>query len=243
MAKLRPGEELDKNFKAAEWNRHVEVSNWAHRNKMLGEGGGGQPLIVDASRVLIKNDTGGNLRLGEVVELQDNSLGAVAEPNAVFDADTPDETKPFAICLEPIPDGKIGPAQIAGRCPALVNVQATTDRWAQVISGQDTLSGHRFCGSVRLLHTAGSTGEQLMWVMFQNCPGRWIGKADGAINGGGNSGTVSVWEGPLGSETDTTFNLSVYNRTDGDIGSGDWCEVVLAHRQLYVVPWQCEAPE
>lgn len=230
--------------KAATANNILEAAEEYQLRRRLGVGGAQKARPLPPDLVKVKNGTGTLLRAGEVVELDGLSLDDVTRGFPWFDADIPDETRPFAILLEGIADSAsaIGLAQISGCCPALINVQATTDRWAQVISGQDTLQGHRFCGQVRLLHTPGGTGEQLMWVMFQNCPGRWIGKADSAINGGGNSGTISIWEGAPGSESDTTFNLTAYNRTDGDIGSGDWCEVVLAHRELYVVPWQCEEP-
>lgn len=69
--------------------------------------------------------------------------------------------------------------------------------------------------------------------------GVWIGKADAAIASGA-SGTVSIWTGTPGSETDSTENLtSCFNRTGLDIDSGSWVRVMEINGHLYVEPWEC----
>src|SRR5690606_9236196 len=47
-----------------------------------------------------------------------------------------------------------------------------------------------------------------------------IGKTD-AAHAKGSSGTISVWTGPAGSETDSGKNITAFNRF-ADLGSGKW---------------------
>lgn len=66
----------------------------------------------------------------------------------------------------------------------------------------------------------------------------FLGKADSAIAKGA-SGTVSLWAGTPGSESDSTVNqASCYNRT-ADIASGDWVVVSFMNDQPYVALLEC----
>lgn len=226
--------------RAATWNELMDMLGDWRRNRARPHAPY-QPaeLPIPTNCVRVLNDTGAQLRLGEVVEIQDQTVTDVDRHFPWFDADTPDETKPFAICAEPIPDGKIGLAFISGRCPALIDVQATTDLWAFVESGQDVLKGDRFWGDVRILTTPAGTGERLLWVKIEASPQEWLGKTDAQITKGGATGTVSVWSGTPGSETDTTFNITgVYNRF-ATVGSGKWVIVRRLHRKPYLAQAEC----
>jgi hypothetical protein len=66
----------------------------------------------------------------------------------------------------------------------------------------------------------------------------FIGKADAEIASGA-TGTVSVWTGTAGSETDSDENRDGYNRTGLAIGSGDWCLGMRINNQWYLEPWEC----
>jgi hypothetical protein len=67
----------------------------------------------------------------------------------------------------------------------------------------------------------------------------WLGKADGDIDAAA-SGTISLWTGTPGSETDSTSNAtSVYNRTSVDIPSGGWVHIIRVNGKFYCEPWSC----
>lgn len=67
----------------------------------------------------------------------------------------------------------------------------------------------------------------------------FLGKTDAAINKG-NSGTVSIFAGALGSESDTTVNMSgVYNRF-ANVASGKW---VRCHWNHDAQKWELVSAE
>jgi hypothetical protein len=67
----------------------------------------------------------------------------------------------------------------------------------------------------------------------------WLGKADSAISAG-SSGTISLWTGTAGSETDSGLNAtSIYNRTSVDIPSGGWVHIMRVNGKFYCEPWSC----
>jgi hypothetical protein len=226
--------------RAETWNGLVDLlAEWRRIKKRLAKvlRPAEAPLLPNCIKV--KNNTSTQLRLGEIVELETTTLLTnVEQLFPWFNGDVPDETRPFAICAQPIGDGAIGTAYISGRCPALINVGATTDLWAYVNSGEDVLKGDRFWGDVRLLMTPPGTGEQLLWVSFEKSPQSWLGKTDSS-HAKGASGTVSVWAGAVGSESDTTFNItSVYNRF-ANVATTKWVTVTRLHRKPYLTSAEC----
>jgi hypothetical protein len=77
-------------------------------------------------------------------------------------------------------------------------------------------------------------------VTAQGTSGVFIGKADGDI-AKGSSGTVSVWAGTPGGESDTGTNIAnCYNRAV-DISTGQWVTVMFVNGFPYVVPLECES--
>jgi len=67
----------------------------------------------------------------------------------------------------------------------------------------------------------------------------FVGKTDAAINKG-NSGTISIFAGALGGETDTTVNMSgIYNRF-ANVGSGKW---VRCHWNHDAQKWEMVSAE
>ena len=68
----------------------------------------------------------------------------------------------------------------------------------------------------------------------------FVGQTDASINKG-TSGTISIYAGPLGSESDTTDNMSgVYNRF-ANVGSGKWVRCQWNHdrQQWELVSAEC----
>lgn len=154
---------------AREANRQKEASDAYHARKRLGEPDPPQTPPLSTDVIKVRNATGTALRQGEIVELNGHALTVLDKLHPCFVAAVPDGTRPFAVMLEPLPNNAnaIGHAQIDGRCPALVNFTATTDKWAKVSNGLDVLQSSEAAGSVRVLHAPAATGEQLVWVKFE----------------------------------------------------------------------------
>jgi len=75
--------------------------------------------------------------------------------------------------------------------------------------------------------------------IIQRIPGQILVKNDsgGAIAGGG-TGTVAVFGGAAGSESDSGFNVSVYNRSSVSWASNKYGFVEVVNGQAYVSPHQ-----
>jgi hypothetical protein len=64
-----------------------------------------------------------------------------------------------------------------------------------------------------------------------------LGKTDAAITKG-SSGTVSIWTGTAGSESDSTENITVYNKI-GNIAITKWCICAYFNNAWYLVAGEC----
>ena len=64
-----------------------------------------------------------------------------------------------------------------------------------------------------------------------------LGKTD-ASHAKGASGTVSVWVGTAGSETDSTINVTAYNRFAA-VASGKWVHLTATNGQWYLDAAEC----
>lgn len=91
-----------------------------------------------------------------------------------------------------------------------VNVTAY-NKFGDVHSGAWVLVGHNGNG----------------WYVASDCPACLLGKTDAAVAEGA-SVTVSVWGGTAGSETDTTANVTAWNRLSA-IASGSWVLLLRVH--------------
>jgi hypothetical protein len=226
---------------AATVNGILEAAEHYQQQRRTGDGSGRNGRQLSPDLVKIANGTSTVLRAGEIVEFDTLALDDVTRGYPWFTGEVPDETKAFAVMLEGVANdsGAIGLAQIAGCCPALINIQATTDLWAYVNSGDDVLKGDRFWGDVRLLMTPPGTGEQLLWVSFEKSPDTWFVKADAEIVQDA-TGTVSIWTGATPS--DSTFNIaSCLNWSGLTVDSGARCKVQRIDRKPRVEPLECPA--
>jgi hypothetical protein len=105
--------------------------------------------------------------------------------------------------------------------------------------GQWTLEKHscgfEIQGGVKT--TAGVTAV----VAVQHHVNMLIGKADADIDHEA-SGACSVYMGEAGSETDTTWNVTAFNRTE-DIAEGDWVSLTCMNGQWYCAGLECPTEE
>ncbi len=152
---------------AAEFNRHVATSDWYHRNKALGEGGGGLRFTVPSDLVEVKNTSGGNRRLGELLEIDDATrpLTDLDPEYAWFLGVTPNAQRVFGILTRPTPSNDQAPLQIAGGCKALVNFSDADHRAAYVEKDSYVLKS-AFVGPVQIVWKPSGTGEKECWVLL-----------------------------------------------------------------------------
>lgn len=73
--------------------------------------------------------------------------------------------------------------------------------------------------------------------VVRGASGPLLCKTDAAI-AKGTSGTVSVYSGPPGSETDTGRNVTAFNRF-ANVGSGKWVLVVTIAGRRYLSAAEC----
>lgn len=138
-----------------------------------------------------------------------------------------------------VANGKYGSGTID--CPAYVlydtaDTPAFQEGWGPKPSQWTIAKG--FPGFTILGTNSGSGATSRTFALWEPIT-RLVGKAD-ALVGSGSSGTVSIWiGGTVGSESDSTINVTVYNRTGADLASGAWCVVLWINNTWYAEPWEC----
>ena len=102
-----------------------------------------QPVATDV--IMVRNDSGADKRRGDVLALtRAKLLSVVSREHPWISAEGLDAAnRNYILCvlLDPLPAGKIGPAQIAGIVPAYVTVLATWHRRAFPSGGATVQSG------------------------------------------------------------------------------------------------------
>ncbi len=79
--------------------------------------------------------------------------------------------------------------------------------------------------------------EKIMLARYDE-PGIYLGKADSNISKG-STGTVSLWVGASGSETDSTINITGCSALGAAITSGKWVTVQYVNGVPYVGQFEC----
>lgn len=230
MARLKTGDVLT----AGHWNRHEEVAEWYFTHVAGGAARGGAPSFTDGTKIRLKNSSGADRRRGEILQVGDYLLGQADRKLLYFDSDEHDGTDaPFAVLLEPIRDGQIGLAQIAGVCPALVNVTHASQGYARPAASNDVLQGGAL-GQVRILHKPSGTGEKECLVLLGDGRFEALGESDEAIAGSGASaGTVNILDGAL---ADTGIDEECYVLGEDGAPINVNGGISLIHNKLWFTP-------
>ena len=197
MARKKPGESI--RYTAADWNRHEDAADYVAK-RQLGDPTAADRELISAGRIRIKNSSGADRREGEILKVGDCLLTDLTGRYPWFDAALHDGSDtPFAVLIEPLPDGQIGPAQIAGVCFARVTFAHADMKCARPDpDGTDVLMGD-VLGPVRILHKPSGTGEKECLVLLGE--GRFEGWGYAVDNAAeGVEGTVMVWEGSAGGQ-------------------------------------------
>lgn len=236
--KLRSGDDFD--IAATTWNEIIDAKDFVLKFKAVIQALAklklpAAPIPTDI--ITVKNITAVDRLAGEVLEIGDVLFDRVMRNEIGFEADTVSHTggRSYCILARPVPcgesgdeaNGKLGPAHISGVCVALVNIIATTDRYAYVKPSETKLTSGK-AGQFKILGPVDSTGEQTVAVSFSD-DGRKerLGKADADI-ALGDMGTVSFWEWDGSAYVDTTLNDEALALVAAVPGGDDalWCSLL-----------------
>lgn len=160
--KVSPGQPIPRS--ASLWNNLIGAAN-EYAARQLGQPGRLKTPLIPTDVIKIKNSSGAQVRLGEVLEISGFLLSDVVRDSLWFDGDTPDGTRPFGIVLQDMPTAAIDRAQVSGVCVALVNVTDESHDYAVVASGELVLQSAG-TGPVRILYKPTGTGEKTCAVLF-----------------------------------------------------------------------------
>lgn len=174
MARRRAQAGQPVRISAGDYNDAVDAGQWFAQQRALGRGGVPLSVPVNPCVVRVRNDSGGDLTAGSVVEI--GSATVTLQRVALrFAGDERSGYDPvFGVLLESIPNGKYGDCQLAGVCMADIDIQDEDNTHGRVVSGSITLEGHSG-GWVRIIHKPSGTGVKKCAVMLghQARPLRW----------------------------------------------------------------------
>lgn len=123
----------------------------------------------DATRVKVKNSSGADRAIGEVLEVGALLLSEVGNEYIWHDADTPTAAagKVVGVLLEPIKSNEIGEALLVGACKATVNMQTEGDAYCSVEASSHKLKSGP-SGEFSILHATTGTGDQECIVLLDS---------------------------------------------------------------------------
>jgi len=161
-------------MKASTFNSFVDAAQ-DYRNRTLKQSETPVPKNTQSGIVRIRNDSGGDLNMFDVVGLD----SVVIKPNEnepefkhrfALTGVSPDKTKHlgrFGILREPIGSGKIGRAYVDDICPVMLLVEQGDEecRYAEMDDGQTAHLKARYAGSAAILWREGGTG--LQWAVVR----------------------------------------------------------------------------
>lgn len=162
-------------------------------------GGGGDMIrgIRHTDIVKIRNDSGGDLVAGRVLQLGGYLYDEMNRRNILFEADTPEDEERFAILGEPIKSGEIGIAHVSGVCIAVVNVTDIEHTRATPENGETVLKSGGG-GPIRILSELEETGEQEVAVLIDfagpSLAPFTLTEDIGATTSGEASATILEWD-------------------------------------------------
>ncbi len=196
-------------------NDTIDVVN-AHKEGRLGRPDDSIDEAQSTNQVQVRNITGSDRALGQVLQLGDHLLTDVTKEHPWFEGKLFAGTvsRKFAVLTRPLKAGQIGPAQIAGICPASVFVLNTAHTHAYPISGS-TLLRSTPAGPVELLMPPTAMGVRLLWVKIDHKENRCYHVTLSTGMAAGASATVTLSDGRIVTATNWS--------TDTALVTGDKC--------------------
>jgi len=229
----RPPKAADENAKAAAADKYRRGPDGTPDRQ--------QP--IDSNLVVVRNDSGTNLRRYDVVGLgtaNTKLLTAVDRDQVWLIADKLTNCLPncqIAVLIDPLPDGKFGLAQVSGRGVAYVNVGAVWHRRARPTKAATVVVSSLF-GPLVILRKPDGTGEKLCYVSIGHADNRGVFcKTTSAISAATltsgrltlGSGTAKIHD-PYGTTAaqyaDSANSLTVYNMAGEAVSTASYGRVV-----------------
>jgi hypothetical protein len=251
-AKVFPGKSLPGPLRKAGFVNDIIDCVENYKSSALGGGTRSIGLKLPTDLVKIRNTTGDDLDPGSCLQLGDLLLDD--DPNSRypwFEADYAADPvyRNYCVLREPIPDGKIGLAQISGTCVARVHVLNSNHTHAIPVSAAaaDSLGIDQgvlvsdFIGPIEILSPLDvpadedSDDPQLVFVNLK-CDIPELLVKGSAIDKGA-SGTLRIYTGPLDSPVDSGNDLEdvfcIYTDYAGDL----WAQVDLlnGHKSIHAI--------
>jgi hypothetical protein len=173
--KVQSGDPLQ--IPARAYNAFIDAAH-DFQQRTRGLDSGASPGSRSTDIIRVRNDSGGDRQRFEILGIGDpiitptdnveafkNQVAFVGETPAV-----PDHLGRFVILLEPIADGKIGQALVAGVCPVMLDVPDEDHpyRAAEVIDGDATALTVGLAGSATILWRESGTGTKWAVVRLGN---------------------------------------------------------------------------
>jgi hypothetical protein len=214
---------------------------------------------VDSNIVVVRNDSGSDLRRYDVVGLgtaNTKLLTLVDRDQVWLIADKLTNCLPncqVAVLLDPLLNGKYGYAQVSGRGVAYVNVGAVWHRRARPTKAADVAVSGLF-GPLEILRTPDGTGEKLCYVSIGHSGNRGMfAKTTSEITAGSlssgrlvlGSGTATIYD-PYSTATqyaDASHTATIYNMPGEAIPSGTFVSLTPTDDWLPLAEIEpCTAP-
>lgn len=196
------------------WNSMVEAGLWWRSQRVSGVPF--QPVTIPTDTIRLKNNTGGALALGRVVEVGTKLPTTIDRLSMLFNGETPspDGSDVIAVTLRQIPSTEIDYCQISGVAFVRLNVNHVQHHYCDVDSSSTLLQSKWHGRGEILWKSTAATGEQdaviRLGEMFR---GPIKGAAASGLARGGSATVTVYWAGAAASPSST---VTVYwNWMDG----------------------------
>jgi len=171
--KVKSGERLA--IPAQAYNAFVDAAR-AHQDGRHGSESAGRELFRQTGIVYVRNDSGTDRNRFDVLGIDSPivtpSEGLDEFKNRVaLECSTPDEAShqsKFVILQEPVADGEITRACVAGVCPARVDISDTSHAFADIADGVASSLASGSAGSAHILWAEAGTGVK--WAVVRLGP-------------------------------------------------------------------------
>lgn len=157
-----------------DWVNVVTRSAQAFKRGANSTGGPNLANIKDGL-ILVQNNSGGDIKIGEVLSIDGALFGPKKNLNEylfnfaiIGDTVTDADKGFFVVARGPIPRGELGQAYIFGVCPVRVKVGSATDLWAEISTGQKYLQTGS-AGSAQILDLGPTEGlsPDVRWALVR----------------------------------------------------------------------------
>lgn len=228
MARQRAQAGSPLRISAGDYNDAVDAGQWFAQQHALGRGGVPLSVPINPCVVRVRNDSGGDLTIGSVVELGAATV-SLDRRQLRFVATARSGNDPVCgVLLESIPEDQHGDCQISGVCIADVDIVDADNTHARVVPGSTTLKGD-FGGWARILYKPSGTGVKSCVVLLGHTEQTVRkAKASGTITAG-STGTANVYIN--GSSRGSVTVYLDWMDSGGNIGSNTEMFIQYFHDQ------------